>query len=135
MKRWLSACLLILLVLGLSQTSPAAKRAKVEILYMNHGPLMETLDKVKGVLGAYGDKVEVSWYDFESEKGERFKTSKGITQHVPLIIWIDGKSSFKSGGKEVRFVGFPSGAGPASFSGNWSMEHLREALDRATGGK
>jgi len=133
MKRGSIACLLVLLIAGFPQASLAAKQAKVEILYMNHGPLMDTLQKVRDLLAGYGDKIVVSWYDVESGQGERFKEKKGITRHIPLIIWIDGSSSVKLGNKEITFTGFPSGSGPAPFQGNWSMDNLREALSRTTG--
>ena len=135
MKRWIFACLALLLVVGFSRTSLAARQTQVEILYMNHGPLMDTLDRIKGLLPRYGDKIHVSWYDYESEQGERFKAKKGVKQHIPLIIGIDGSSSVKSGRKEINLIGFPSGSGPAPFQGNWSIDNLREALDQATGRK
>jgi hypothetical protein len=113
----------------------AAKPTKVEVLYMNHGPLMDTLDNMKSVFSAYGDKINVSWYDFESKEGEDFKTKKGINQHVPLVIWIDGNPVVKLGSKQVKFVGFPTGAGPAFFQGKWTIDDLRTALDQATAGK
>ena len=83
-------CLLVLIFLcfGLSAHA-AAKPTKIEVLYMNHGPLMDTLNKIKGVFSGYGDKLTVSWYDFESQQGEQFMAKKGIKQHVPLVIWID----------------------------------------------
>jgi hypothetical protein len=135
MKRWTFACSLLLLIVGFSRTPLAAKQTKVEILYMNHGPLMDTIDKVRDLLAKYGDKINVSWYDFESSKGEQFKAKKGINQHIPLIIWIDGSSSVKVGQKEIKFIGFPSGSGPAFFQGNWTMDNLREALSQTTGRK
>jgi len=129
------ALLSLLLIAGCSQASPEAKQTKVEILYMNHGPLMDTLDKVRDLLAGYGGKINVLWYDFESNQGERFMAEKGITQHIPLIIWIDGSPSAKVAPKEVKFIGFPSGSGPLFFQGNWSIDSLREALDQATGRK
>jgi hypothetical protein len=113
----------------------SAKEVRVEVLYMNHGPLQETLGKMKQIFSKYGSKVAVSWYDFESEEGERFMAKKGINQHVPLEIWIDGKSNFTVKGKEIKFAGFPTGSGPAMFQGKWTMENLRNAIDQITGTK
>jgi hypothetical protein len=135
MKKWISACALLLLIAGCSQAPLEAKKTKVEILYMNHGPLMDTIDNVRDLLAKHGNEINVSWYDFESSKGEQFMKEKRITRHIPLIIWIDGSSSVKVGQKEIKFIGFPSGSGPASFQGNWTMDHLREALRQATGRK
>jgi hypothetical protein len=113
----------------------AAKPAKVEVLYMNHGPLMDTIAKMKSVFSSYGDRISVSWYEFFSKQGEDFKAKKGINQHVPLVIWIDGNEVVKLGQKQIKFVGFPTGAGPAFFQGKWTIDDLRTALDQATAGK
>ena len=127
--------LLVLLLLSPPVSAASAPATKVEILYMNHGPLQATLEQIKGVLAQYGDKVAVSWYDFESPGGEKFKAQKGITQHVPLMIWIDGKTAAKIVQKEVKFMGFPTGSGPAFFQGKWTMGDLKAALAQATGNK
>jgi hypothetical protein len=135
MKKYASACFLILLILSLSQAALAANPVKVEVLYMNHGPLMDTLDGMKGVFFGFGNKISVSWHDFESSEGEKFKAKMGITQHVPLMIWIDGKTTVNVGQKEIKFVGFPTGSGPAFFQGNWTMDDLKKALSQSTSGK
>jgi hypothetical protein len=135
MKKYALAWLLVVLILGLSQAAPAAKQTKVEVLYMNHGPLMDTLDKMKGLFSKYGDKISVSWYDFDSKAGEQFMASKGIHQHTPLIIWIDGSSTVKLGQKEIKYVGFPSGSGPFFFQGKWTMDDLKGSLDQITSKK
>jgi ABC-type uncharacterized transport system substrate-binding protein len=135
MKKWTLACSFLFLIVGCSQAPLEAKMTKVEILYMNHGPLMDTIDNVRDLLAKHGNKINVSWYDFESSEGERFMAEKRITRHIPLIIWIDGSPSVKLRNKEITFIGFPSGSGPAFFQGNWSMDNLREALLQATGRK
>jgi hypothetical protein len=123
--------ILVFLCFGLSAYG-ATKQAKIEVLYMNHGPLEETLDKIKGVFSAYGDKLAVSWYDFESKEGEQFMAKKGIKQHIPLVIWIDDSPVVTVGTKKVQFVGFPTGSGPAFFQGKWTVDDLKVALDQAT---
>jgi hypothetical protein len=131
MKKILLGCLL-LAVISFFSSAYAARPASVEVLYMNHGPLMDTLDKMKGVLSGYGDRISVSWHEFFSREGEDFKAKKGINQHVPLMIWIDGDTAVNLGQKQVRFVGFPTGAGPAFFQGRWTLNDLKAALDQAT---
>jgi hypothetical protein len=123
--------LLVFVCFGLSAHA-AAKPAKIEVLYMNHGPLMDTLNKIKSIFSGYGDKLTVSWYNFESEQGEQFMAKKGIKQHVPLVIWIDDSPAVTVADKKVQFVGFPTGSGPAFFQGKWTMDDLKAALDQAT---
>jgi hypothetical protein len=135
LKKWTLACSLLFLIVGCSRAPIEAKMTKVEILYMNHGPLMDTIDNVRDLLARHGDKINVSWHDFESSEGEQFMAEKRITRHIPLIIWIDGSPSVKLGNKEITFIGFPSGSGPAPFQGNWSMDNLRDALRQTTGRK
>ena len=112
-----------------------APPVSVEILYMNHGPLLSTLKGIRELCNGYDKAVTVSWYDFESPEGEKFMAKKGVHQHLPLVIWIAGKPSVKVKGKEIEFVGFPTGSGPPSFQGKWTLEDLRGALDQATGKK
>jgi hypothetical protein len=139
MKKILLGCALLaifsLFPSAYAASAYAAKPTRVEVLYMNHGPLMDTLDKMKNVFSAYGDRISVSWYDFESKEGEDFMAKKGINQHVPLIIWIDGNEVVKLGQKEIKLVGFPTGAGPAFFQGKWTIDDLKTALDQATAKK
>jgi hypothetical protein len=135
MKKYVSICLVTVLMLGFSQVIFAAGQTKVEVLYMNHGPLMDTLGKMKAVLSGFGDKISVSWYDFDSEKSDLFKAKMGVNEHTPLEIWIDGKSTVKIGNKEIKFYGFPSGSGPAFFQGKWTMDDLKNALKLSTAKK
>jgi hypothetical protein len=135
MKKIILSCLVALSLCSIPFTLFAAKQVKVEVLYMNHGPLQDSLEQIKKVFSQYGSGITVSWYDFESKEGEQFMAKKGITQHVPLVIWLDGKSSVQVNGKEIKFVGFPTGSGPALFQGKWTMNDLRVALDQITNKK
>ena len=132
MKKIALSCLLVLSVILLFSNVHAAKPAKVEVLYMNHGPLQDTLSKMRSIFTGFADRISVAWYDFESREGEAFKAEKGITAHVPLIIWINGNPVVKLGQKEIKFVGFPTGAGPAFFRGDWTMDDLQTALEQVT---
>jgi hypothetical protein len=136
MKKTIVISLLLFLMLGLCLNVYAAKETKIEVLYMNHGPLMDTVSKMKTLFSRYGSKLNVSWYDFETKEGEEFMAKRGIKQHVPLIVWIDGSPTVAIGGtRKVQFTGFPTGSGPAFFQGKWTMDDLKAALDQATAGK
>jgi hypothetical protein len=139
-KKIVLGCISVLAVLSLfpdaSVTSAYARKpTRVEVLYLNHGPLRDTLDRMKRIFSTYGDRISVAWYDFESKEGADFKVKKGINQHVPLVIWIDDSEVVKLGQKEITFVGFPTGAGPGFFQGKWTMDDLKMALDQSTAAK
>jgi hypothetical protein len=105
----------------------------VDILYMNHGPLQPTLRELRALFPKYGEKISVSWYDFESEAGQQFKARKGIHQHTPLVIWVDGRSEVVKDGRTLKFEGFPTGSGPSFFQGKWKVADLAAVLDQETG--
>ena len=135
MKQIAIVVLAVLVMVSLSLSAHALKPTKVEVLYMNHGPLMSTVKQIKDALSRYGDKLSVSWHDFDTSEGEQFMAKKGLKQHVPLVIWIDDSPVATVGAKKVEFVGFPTGSGPAFFQGKWTMDDLRTALDQVTAKK
>ena len=114
-------------------TSFSENPVQIDVLYMNHGPMQPTLRDLRALFPQYGDKIMVSWYDFESDEGERFKSKRGISQHIPLVIWVDGRSELMNNGRTIKFEGFPTGSGPSFFQGKWKLEDLVIILDRMTG--
>jgi len=106
---------------------------QIDVLYMNHGPMQPTLRELRALFPQYGDKLTVSWYDVETDEGERFKSKMGINHHIPLVIWVDGRSELMNNGRTIKFEGFPTGSGPSFFQGKWKMEDLVIILDRMTG--
>jgi hypothetical protein len=135
MKKLFPYGLMVLFLLVIPAAALPAQTVSVEILYMNHGPLLSTLKGIRELCNGYGKAVTVSWYDFESPEGEKFMAKKGVHQHLPLAVWIAGKPTVKVKGKEIEFVGFPTGSGPLFFQGKWTLDDLRGALDQATGKK
>jgi hypothetical protein len=135
MKKMVLSCFIVLILFSIPFPLFAAKEVKVEVLYMNHGPLLDSLEQIKKVFSQYGSKITVSWHDFETKEGEQFMAKKGITQHLPLVIWLDGKFSIPVNGKEIKFIGFPTGSGPIFFQGKWTMDDLRQALNQITNKK
>ena len=135
MKKFILCGLTALCLFFIPTAAQSAQPVSVEILFMNHGPLQATLKEIKTLCGGYGKSLAIAWYDSESPEGEKFMAKKGIHQHVPLVIWIEGKETVKVKGKEIQFVGFPTGSGPAFFQGKWTKDDLRAAFDQATGKK
>jgi hypothetical protein len=133
MKKSIFICFLSLALVCIPWAAMAGKTVKVEILYMNHGPLQQTLQDLKKVFAEYGKKIDVVWHDIDTEDGEKFMAKKGINGHIPLVVWMDEKVKFQMEGKEVVFAGFPTGSGPASFQGKWTMEDVRKVLGQLTG--
>ena len=135
MRKGILFFLLTVSLVGIPWIAVAGSPVKVEILYMNHGPLQGSIAGIKKVFSQYKEKVNVSWYDFDSPKGEEFMAKKRITQHIPLVIWMDEKVKFQVDGKDIVFAGFPTGSGPQFFQGKWTMADLQKVLDQLTGKK
>lgn len=133
MKRLILLSFMVLFLFSTPFSAFPEEPIRIDVLYMNHGPLRPTLRELEKLFTAYGDEIAVYRYDFYSEEGERFMAQKGLRRHVPLVIWIDGKSTLEVNGNPVTFTGFPTGAGPLSFQGKWNIEILKQALDQVTG--
>jgi hypothetical protein len=127
--------ILLVLLFSLLMSMPVlagGRVVEVDILYMNHGPMKPTIDNLKELFSRYGDNINPRWHDFETQEGEKFMTTKGIHQHVPLMIWVNGKNTVQIEGSPCSFSGFPSGSGPEFFQGKWTLDSLAKALDAAT---
>ncbi len=135
MKKGVLFFLLTVSLVCIPFSAMAGSPVKVEVLYMNHGPLQDSIEGIRKVFSQYKGKVAVSWYDFESKEGEEFMARKKITQHIPLAIWMEDQVKFKVDGKDLVFAGFPTGSGPAFFQGKWTMADLQKVLDQLTGKK
>ena len=134
-KTALIAIIGFLILFGAPLSSFPKNPVQIDILYMNHGPLQPTLRDLKTLLPKYKDAVTVSWYDSESKEGQNFMSKMGITRHVPMIIWVDGRFEQTINGRTINFQGFPTGSGPASFQGRWTLEDLALVLDHIIGRK
>ena len=119
---------------GASGATPGV--VTVDVLYLNHPPVRPVLSQVDEVLTKYGDKVKVTRYDAETDQGAAFAKAKGITQHEPMVILINGSTDAKVDGRQVKFLSFPQGQGTGMVpDGAWSMQDLDAALAQATGTK
>ena len=135
MKKGILVFLMATFLVSIPLIAGAGKPVKVEVLYMNHGPLQASLQEIRSVFSQYKGKISVFWYDFESKEGEEFMAKKKITQHIPLAIWMDDQAKFQVDGKDIVFAGFPTGSGPAFFQGKWTMADLQKVLAQITGKK
>ena len=97
---------------------------KVEIVYLNHPPVRYVMGDVDKVLEVYGDNISVTRYRFETPEGDAFARSKGITEHTPIVIFINGSMDAVINGQPIKFYNFPGTS--------WKVEDLRASLDLVT---
>jgi hypothetical protein len=117
-----------------SERVPAEDGVRVEIISLDHAPIRPFTEAALGIAGSYGDEVTVVVYDFDTPEGEAFAEEKGLTEHTPIAILIDGRYEFDVDGRAVAFLNFPQGEGTGVVAeGTWTLDDLRTLLDRATG--
>jgi hypothetical protein len=113
----------------------AAAQPVVEILAMTHSPVRSALAPVRAVLAKYSDRVRLVELDIESAEGEKREKAVGLKGHIPIVLLIDGRSSFKrADGTVVAFVNFPAAAGnPLGLNGSWTVADFEAAIQAALG--
>ena len=100
----------------------------LEILFMNHGPMQPTIRELQALIANYQDGVEARWFDVDQNEGKAFMKAKNLTGHIPLVVFVNGSTVYRIDGREVTFLGFPSGAGPYQFQGKWSIKDLETVI-------
>lgn len=112
--------------------SPALGQVNVDIVFLNHPPVRDVLSQVDAVLAAYNGKVIVARYDFDTPEGATFAEQKGLSGHIPLVIFVNGSQSFDVSGHQVTFESFPQGEGTGVVpDGAWTMADLDSVLKAA----
>ena len=130
---WLGLMALAALFLTGPTAAGAGAPVKVDILYMNHGPMQPVLKNLKDILTRHAGQVTVAWHDFEQDSGREFMANHDIHGHIPLLIYINGSPSARLGDRSVTFGGFPNGFGPYQFQGKWDMNDFDQVLSSLAG--
>lgn len=121
----------VLLAACSSGGSEADGPVLVEIISLDHAPVRPAVEEASGLVAEYGEDVTLSTYHFDTPDGDSFAEERGITDHTPIVIFIDGESEFEIDSRTVRFLSFPQGGGTGLVAdGDWTIDDLRTVLDR-----
>jgi hypothetical protein len=113
---------------------PAPGVVSVDVIALNHPPLQPVLTELDQILAPYGDRIHVTHYDFDTPDGANFASKMGLSGHIPLVIFIDGKDTFTLDGRKVTFESFPQGEGTGIVAdGAWTMADVDAVLKKTTG--
>ena len=77
MKKIILSCFVILVLFSIPFTLFAAKEVKIEVLYMNHGPLLDSLEQIKEVFSQYGTKSPSPGTTLRARKGSSSWPKRG----------------------------------------------------------
>lgn len=131
-KSWLIWGLLALLLAACGSQNNGI--VTVEIIHLNHAPILPTVQEVEAILAEYGDRVTWQTYDFDTDAGKAFAEDHGLIDHTPIAIFVNGEMEVEVNGRSVKFYSFPQGAGVGNLvtEGVWTLADLRAVLDQAT---
>lgn len=125
----LFAILSVLFFIGASgQQAVAADRVEVEALgFFSHPPMQETADTIQSVSDKFGGQVRLIIHDETTADGEKFMEEKGLSGHLPMLIYINGSLAHKIGNRTVVFRDFV-GQG-------WTGADLKQVIQRNLDGQ
>ena len=124
--------------LAILTLNPAWAAAPVlEIVAMQHPPVIAALKPLRAWIAQQGGKLRVVEIDAESPAGEKRFQSASLSGHIPILILIDGQHVFKRrDGSQVALVKFPNVAGsPPGMRGDWVTADVVALLDERIGAK
>lgn len=134
-KRMLIITLIIaaagIVLCGVNPSS--ASEMLVEIFYLPHRPAEAVVSDVKAVLESH-QEFEVRTYSFEDPGSRKLLKRYGLTGHMPVAIFINGKNEFPVAGRSITLRNFPRGnAFVPTFEGEWSYQDLEQILQSLSG--
>lgn len=121
---------------GLISSSRAMAASNlVEIFYLPHAPAEAVVRDVEGIMKKYG-QFSVAKYSFEDPKSRNMIGKYKLTEHMPVVIFVNGKNEFSTGNRKVILKNFPKGNSfVPMFEGNWSYQDFEAVLQAVIRGK
>jgi hypothetical protein len=112
-----------------------AASGTVEIFYLPHPPAEAVVRDVEAVLKKH-DQFKVAKYSFDDPESKKILARYDLREHMPVVIFINGRNEFTLGKRKVVFKNFPKGnAFVPMFEGNWSYRDLDGVLSAVGKGK
>jgi ABC-type uncharacterized transport system substrate-binding protein len=112
--------LLLLYNVGITLAA-SDKVIKVEALgFFSHPPLRATRNTIQEICKQFGSQVELVLHDEWSEDGQKFMKEKGLTGHLPTVIYINGSLAHKIDDRVVVFRDFVGQA--------WTGQDLQKVI-------
>jgi hypothetical protein len=109
--------------------SPAwADQTRVEIFFLPHRPAIKVADSAEMIAREFSN-VTVIRYSFDDSDSQERVMNYGLTEHLPVAIFINGQNQFTVNGQSISFLNFPkSDTFIPSFAGEWDYADLKAVL-------
>ena len=128
LKKILGGMMLLGLVWGWQPASAQAADIEMEIFYLPHRPAQNVVAKVEEIAAEFAN-VTIRKYNFDDPGSKGLLEKYGLTEHMPVAIFVNGKDRFTVNGHEVRLRNFPKGDSfVPTFAGEWDYPDLRAIL-------
>ncbi len=106
---------------------------QVEIISLDHSPIRPAVEEAAGVVAEFGEAAVLIKYNFDTPEGDAFAEERGLEEHTPIVIYVNGEMEFEVDGRSVKFYSFPQGGGTGMVAeGVWTMDDLRAVLEQET---
>lgn len=118
------AVLMIFTLLPLTAHAEEQEKVIVEAVgFFSHFPMRPTRQVIEETCAEFGDQVELTLYDETKAEGQDFLTSKGLSGHIPMRLYINGENAFNIDGQEIAFRDF--------VDYEWTADDLEKAITLA----
>lgn len=74
--------------------------------FFTHPPMWENRDTIQSVCQQFSGQVELILHDEMSEDGQNFMRQKGLSGHLPMLLYINGSLAHRIGDRVVVFRDF-----------------------------
>lgn len=118
------AVLMIFTLLPITAHAEEQEKVIVEAVgFFSHFPMRATRQVIEETCAKFGDPVELTLYDETKAEGQDFLTSKGLSGHIPMRLYINGENAFNIDGQEIAFRDF--------VDYEWTADDLEKAITLA----
>ncbi|MCF8062834.1 MAG: hypothetical protein K9M82_09980 [Deltaproteobacteria bacterium] len=131
--------LILLLFTSLTVVNQAAqaktRTVLVEVFYLPHRPAEAVVMDIERLVAKFPG-VEMKKFSFEDPANGKLLKKYGLTAHMPVVVFIDGKNEFTISGRSFHLKNFPKGnAFVPMFEGSWTYEDIEAILKSAIKGR
>ncbi|MBN1957538.1 MAG: hypothetical protein JW773_04980 [Desulfuromonadales bacterium] len=125
---------LLLASLAVSLQPGRAEAAElVEIFYLPHRPAEAVVKDVERIVAKFPG-VATKKFSFEDAANRNLLKKYGLTTHMPIAVFIDGKNEFTIEGRSFQLKNFPKGnAFVPMFEGSWTYQDIETILTTGPG--
>ncbi|MDR1510856.1 MAG: hypothetical protein LBS53_14625 [Synergistaceae bacterium] len=74
--------------------------------FFSHAPMRGTREAIVDACAKFGGQVALTFYDETKSEGQDFMRDKGLSGHIPMRLYVNGKNTFTLEGREVSFSDF-----------------------------